>query len=268
MCACHAITAKIILAKTIESVLSQTFTNFELIIIDNCSTDKTLEIVQNYARRDSRIIYQQNNPNLGPCSSGNRAILLSRGEYIKFLCSDDKLSPKCLEIFVDVLDKNQSVSLVTSFTKAFGKSDLVRDEKFFPGIGLLDGKKYQKDLLINGNWIGSPSSVMYRRRDLHIGTINNMWQFWLSDLELWIRLLGVGDAYVVPEILSFLRIHNKSESATHSVDFRLIRERLMLANIAFQFPHMYGNYTKAEQRQIHRHLLKRLVREGLGRTGT
>lgn len=253
--------------ESIESVLNQTFSDFELIITDNCSTDGTAEIIRKYASKDSRIKLYINKYNMGVCSNCNISLLQSRGEYIKFLFSDDLLAPRCLEVFVDVLDKNPSVSLATSFNKAFGKSDLVRDGKFFPGIGLIDGKKAQKSLFFDGNWIGSPSSVMFRRRDLHIGLFNHMWKYWLGDLDMSMRLLGVGDAYVVPEILSFLRIHDKSESAIHGVDFRLIKERMLLANIAFEFPHMYGEFTIKEQNQIHFHLLKRLVREGLGKRG-
>ena len=254
-------------SESIESVLKQTLDNFELIIIDNCSTDNTPQIVGQYARRDNRIRFIRNDYNMGICSSLNRAIVLSCGEYIKFLFSDDLLASRCLEVFVSVLDKNQSVSLVTSFTKTIGKSDLVRDEKFFPGTGLLEGKKSQKSLFFDGNWPGSPSNTMFRRRDLHIGLFNHMWKYWVGDLDMWMRLLGVGDAYVVPEVLSFARIHDKSESAIHGVDFRLITERIMLANIAFQFPHIYGEFTKKEQHQFYRHLLERLVREGYGRKG-
>lgn len=255
------------IAEAVESVLQQTFTDFELIITDNCSTDKTPQIVKSYAEQDRRIIYYRNEHNLGICSNINRAMLLSRGEYIKCLCSDDKLAPECLEVFVEKMDKHPKVSLITSFTQSFGDSDKIRDQSYFPGTGKLNGKVCQKDLLINGNWEGSPSSVMFRRKDLHIGLGNHMWRYWVGDLDLWMRLLGIGDAYVVPQVLSYLRIHERQESSIHGVDFRLIKERLMLANIAFMFPHIYGNYTSAEQKAIHNHLLKRLVREGLGKKG-
>jgi len=254
-------------AEAIESVLGQTFTDFELIVTDNCSTDNTPEVIKSYAAKDNRIKYYRNQSNMGAFSNALKAILLSQGQYLKQLCSDDKLSPRCLKLFVDALDNHPKVSLVTSFTQSFGSHNHTRNESYFPGTGELDGKTCQKDLLISGNWPGSPSSVMYRRQDLHIGLANHMWQYWVSDLDLWMRLLGVGNAYVVPEILSYLRIHDQQESSIHAVDFRLIKERLMLANAAFLFPHMYGEYTKAEQKAIHRHLLKRLVREGLGTKG-
>lgn len=257
----------VFVAEAIESVLCQTFTDFELIVTDNCSTDNTPEVVKSYAVKDSRVKYHRNEYNMGISSSINRAILLSRGEYIKFLFSDDKLSPRCLELFVDALDNHPKVSLATSYTQSFGNDDNIRDESYFPGAGEMDGKTCQKDLLLNGNWPGSHSSVMFRRRNLHIGLFNHMWKYWIGDLEMWLRLLGVGNGYVVPEILSFLRVHDNQQSYIQAVDFRLIRERLMLANIAFWFPHMYGEFTRAEKKKIHRHLLKRLVREGIGTRG-
>lgn len=251
----------------IESVLAQSFNDFELIVTDNCSTDNTPEVIKNYAAADDRIKYHRNKNNLGVCSNFSQGLLLAKGKYIKFLLSDDKLAPACLEVFVEVMEKHPTVSLVTSYTQAFGGSSNIRDASSFPGTGLLDGKIYQKDLLINGNWPGGPSSVMFRRRDLYIGLFNYMWKYWLVDLDMWIRLLSLGDVYVVTEILSYLRIHDKSVSAIHGVDFRLIKERLLLANIAFQFPHMYGEYTRKEKWNIQNHLLERLVREGYGKKG-
>lgn len=255
------------IGESIESVLTQSFSDFELVIIDNCSTDNTVEIVRQYAEKDKRIKLYVNERNIGICSSMNRCILNSCGEYIKFLFSDDLLAPKCIETFVDVMDKNPGVSLVTSFTRAVGQNNTVRDEKFFPQTGLFESRKAQKSLFFDGNWPGSPSNTMLRRRDLHIGLFNHMWKYWLGDLDMWMRLLGAGDAYIVPEILNFPRIHDNSESAIHGVDFRLITERITLADTAFRFPHVYGEYTGKEKRNIQNHLLERLVREGYGKKG-
>jgi glycosyltransferase involved in cell wall biosynthesis len=253
--------------EVIDSVLAQSFSDFEIVITDDCSTDGVVEVIKDYASKDNRIRLYNNGSILGVYGNLNRAICLSRGEYIKPICNDDLLARRCLEVFVDIMDKTPNVSLVTSFTKAFGMDDTVRDDKFFPGTGLLDGKKARKSLFFDGNWPGCPSSVMFRRGDLHIGLFNRMWKYWLGDLDMWMRILNVGDAYVVPEILSFLRIHDKSESAIHGVDFRLITERLMLANLAFRFPHIYGEFTKKEQHRFYHHLLERLVREGYSRRG-
>jgi glycosyltransferase involved in cell wall biosynthesis len=253
--------------EAIESVLAQSFSDFELLIADNCSEDDTPKIVQKYADRDKRITFVRNPQNIGMCSNLNTLLLNARGQYIKYCFSDDILASECLSVFVGIMDKHPNVSLVTSFSKCIGDSNDIRGESFFPGVGLLDGKKCQKDLLINGNWVGNMSCVMIRRKDLQIGLGSHMWKYWVGDHDLWMRLTGVGDVYVVPEILSFIRIHKGQESSMHAVDFRLITERLMLANIAFWFPHLYGESTKREKKDIQYHLLKRLVREGYGRKG-
>jgi len=253
--------------ETIESVLAQTFKDFEIIVSDNCSTDNTFDVVKSYAAKDSRIKLYRNQSTLVACSNINLSILPARGEYIKPLFSDDKLAPTCLERFINIFDNYPKVSLVTSYTKAFGGNDSVRDGAYFPATGEIDGKFAQKDLLINGNWVGSPSSIMFRRQDLHIGLFDHLWIYWLGDLDLSMRLLGLGNAYVIPEILSSLRIHKQQISSIYATDFKLMKERLQLANVAFWFPHLYGEYSKSEQKKIYRHLLKRLVREGLGQKG-
>jgi glycosyltransferase involved in cell wall biosynthesis len=255
------------IAEAIESVLSQSFRDFELIIVDNCSDDDTPKIVQKYADKDKRITFVRNPRNLGLCSSLNILLLTARGEYIKYCFSDDILAPECLDVFVNIMDKHPNVSLITSYSKYIGDNSGIRGEGFFPGTGELDGKKYQKDLLINGSWVGNMSCVMFRRKDLYIGLSNQMWRYWVIDLDMWMRLLSAGNVYVVPEVLCQERVHNKRETAIQGVDFRLITERIMLANIAFQFPHIYGEYTKKEKRNVRNHLLERLVREGYGRKG-
>ncbi len=253
--------------QAIESVLAQSFSDFELLIADNCSEDNTAKIAQEYAAKDQRITFIQNPRNIGICSSLNSLLLKAKGQYIKFCFSDDLLAPECLKVFVGIMDKNPDVSLITSFSKFIGDSSEIRGESFFPGVGLLDGEKYQKDLLINGNWVGNMSCVMIRHKDLHIGLFSHILRYWSGDHEMWMRLLGLGDAYVVPEILSFIRSHKGQESSIHAVDFRLITERLILTDMAFQFPHIYGEYTRKEKRNMQYHLLKRLVREGYGRGG-
>jgi len=252
--------------KAIESVLTQSFQDFELVITDDRSDKDTVDAIKQYMVKDSRIRFFVNDRQLGVYGNLNMSIMHSRGEYIKPICNDDMLAPRCLEVFTEVMDKNPNVSLVTSFTKAFDGSELIRDEKYFEGIRLLDGKWCQKSLLFDGNWVGALTYAMFRRRDLYVGLFTR-WKYWVGDHEMWIKLLGTGDLYVVPEILSFIRVHDNRESAVHGVEFRLITERLMLMNLAFDFPHIYGEYSREEKRAIRYHLLKRLVREGYSKGG-
>jgi len=251
------------LAEAIESVLVQTFKNYELIIVDDCSTDATPEIAEKYAQQDSRIMCYRNEHNLGMAGNWNRAILLARGEYVKLLCADDVIEPEYLQTFMDVLDTHPNVSLVTSFEQLIGDLHTIRKLPHLPAIGELDGRLVQKHLLNFGNWVGSPSSVMFRHRDL-IRLFNAHW-LRVPDWDMWIRLLAVGNLYVVPRILTHNRIHSQQNSALSDQSYLLVNEELTLLRVAFQFPKIYGSYTKREQESLYCGRLNRLIDEGFGK---
>lgn len=193
------------LSETIESVLSQTFQDFELIVVDNCSTDTTEQIMGNYIKKDNRIKFIRNNENIGMYRNYNQALLLARGEYIKFLNADDKFEPTLLEKFVDILDKDLSIALVTSYRQYFGLKD---DILIPPYIGKVDAVSAIFSSLKKGNWIGEPTTVMFRRKNLNLGLFDiSLLMF--ADQDMWLRHLRVGDLYVIDEVLSYFRIHEE-----------------------------------------------------------
>ncbi len=104
-------------AEAIEWLLSQTYEDFELIILDNASTDRTAEICRDYARRDSRIRYHRNAKNIGPCGNFNEAFHLARGEYFKWAAHDDCCAPNYLRRCVEGLDGNQDAALCHSLAR-------------------------------------------------------------------------------------------------------------------------------------------------------
>jgi glycosyltransferase involved in cell wall biosynthesis len=99
----------------IDSLLAQTFSDFELIICDNASTDQTQQICQEYVSRDSRVRYFRNETDLGPAANYNRCFELSRGEYFRWHAHDDQSAPEYLAKCVELLDRNSSV--VVAYTK-------------------------------------------------------------------------------------------------------------------------------------------------------
>jgi glycosyltransferase involved in cell wall biosynthesis len=99
------------LQEAIDSILAQTFTDFELIISDNASSDRTEEICREYATCDSRIRYYRNATNIGGIKNENLTFALSRGQYFRLAAHDDVLAPELLEKCVEVLDRNPSVIL-------------------------------------------------------------------------------------------------------------------------------------------------------------
>jgi glycosyltransferase involved in cell wall biosynthesis len=100
------------LAQAIDSLLAQTYTDFELLISDNASTDKTAEICLSRAARDSRIRYSRTETTIGPAENHNRLVPMALGEYFRWAAHDDLCAPELLEREVEVLDRDPSVVLV------------------------------------------------------------------------------------------------------------------------------------------------------------
>lgn len=114
------------LAEAIESVLGQTFVDFELIVSDNCSTDRTPEIVKAYAEHDRRIRYLRNETNLGAIGNFNRCVERARGTYFKWQAHDDALEPTYLDRCVAALDADPEVVLAHSRTVVInGDSEVI-----------------------------------------------------------------------------------------------------------------------------------------------
>ncbi len=102
-------------AEAIQCVLDQTFSDWELVICDNASTDGTVEICRQFAERDSRIRVHQNPRNMGVCFNYSEVFRLSRGQYFKWMAHDDLFTPRFIEACVEELENDQGV--VLAFTK-------------------------------------------------------------------------------------------------------------------------------------------------------
>lgn len=195
------------LDEAITSVLNQTFADLELIIHDDCSTDNTDEVVKKYLS-DPRVSYYKNATNLGLAGNWNKALAYAKGEYIKFLMSDDKFHLQLLEKFVPIMDENPGVSLVTSYREEFGLEKYKNEPPF---IHLQPGEKIIGETLKDRNWIGEPTCVMFRKSNLWLGNFDKDFLYFI-DWEMWIRQLSIGDCYIVPEYLSYFRVHDKQVS--------------------------------------------------------
>jgi glycosyltransferase involved in cell wall biosynthesis len=105
------------LPQTLTSLLAQTYRDFELIICDNCSDDRTEQICRSYSERDARIRYHRNTVNIGAPRNFNRAFELSQGEYFKWSGADDLCAPEMIERCVAVLDQRPEVVLAYAKTR-------------------------------------------------------------------------------------------------------------------------------------------------------
>ena len=195
------------LPQAINSVLAQTYRQFEIIVIDDGSTDDTQKVITEYS--DSVIYIRQ--PNSGPSAARNKGIQISRGDYIAFLDADDLWVPNKLE--------DQLIAFQGSKNCAFVCSDW----SYFDGeerINVSTLKNYEAwnckadfELMIRENFVLT-SSVMVDRQMLSKAGL-----FWeklrgAEDRHMWLRLLQHGDAVVCKEILAYKRSHPGNVSST------------------------------------------------------
>jgi glycosyltransferase involved in cell wall biosynthesis len=146
------------LAEAIDSVLQQTYQDWELIVIDDGSTDKTGIVVKKYMKHEKRIIYKKNSQNLGLIASLNRGIAMARGVYIARLDSDDVWIDRTkLEKQITFLQRYPSYGLVGSFASVIDMSGKIRRELTLP----VTDAAIKKYLLIENCFVHS--AVVFRR---------------------------------------------------------------------------------------------------------
>lgn len=202
------------LAATIESVLAQTFTDWELVILDNASPDRTGEIARSYP--DTRIRALSNPGTIPLADNWNTVAAMARAPYLKLLCADDLIEPDCLAHEVDVLDRNPDVAMVASrrhFISADG--DVVLRDRGLDGLtGLREPDEVITTVYRSGiNPIGWPSALLLRRADFEaVGGFDTRWLHPI-DLDLWLRLLSRGSLYGLDRPLASFRISGQSVTA-------------------------------------------------------
>lgn len=248
------------LDQSIQSVLDQTFTDFELIIVDNASEDGTPQLVKKYLT-DPRVQYFRNEVNIGMSGNFNRCLTLAKGIYIKFLMADDLFHPHLLDRFVAVMDAHPKVTIVTSYRYLLSESG---QAKVFetPFKGLQQGKSIICATLNDWNWIGEPTTVMFRSKNLNLGLFNPEYHYYL-DWDMWLRHLGIGDCYFIPEPLSYFRMHGEQTSMKIKQNYSLyFEEYRFFKSIKTVKPHYISNTTFNPHHQIKNKSLT-LVKIGL-----
>ena len=196
------------LSDCIESVLGQTYTDFEYILVDNKSTDSSHEIAERYARRDGRIRIYENDRFVGQLDNYNGALSRSgpTSKYVKFAQADDVLFPDCLARMVDVFEREPQVGLVSSYYLYGGSLDGA-GVPF--GVSRVPGRDACRQVLLTRRSLtGSQTTVMYRA-DL----VRQRKPFFTpgryhADTETAFEILLRHDLGYVHQVLSFSRADN------------------------------------------------------------
>lgn len=204
------------LRATVESLLAQNHDDFEVVIVDNHSSDGTSAIVESFA--DDRVRLVRNDSTLPIIDNFNRAVDLCRGEFVKLVCADDIIAPDCIAAQADILRRFPTVALVGAQTD-FIDSDggLLRPARGLRGIeGHHSADHVVRRLVRCGtNPIGAPVATMFRRADFErTGGFRDDVELFYSDADLWVRLLHHGDFYGIPRVLASFRFGCDTLSAT------------------------------------------------------
>jgi glycosyltransferase involved in cell wall biosynthesis len=213
-----------IITRAIQSVLDQTYKDFEIIIVDDGSTDNTESVVKSF--NDNRIIYiRSNNTNKGVASARNIGIKLSKAEYIAFQDSDDVWYPYKLEKIMKVIEDHSNIDFIYSYGKVLRQGTFIRDVGKNPGINNIS----KKELIINlfrSNSIPTQGVVVRKDKIIKVGGFDESF-ISASDHELWLRLIPICDIYYLDEPL--FDVNFSEESITINVKLRL-RSQLNLFN--------------------------------------
>ncbi len=200
---------------TIESVLGQTFSDFELLIVDDDSPDETYAIATSF--HDLRVRCLRNTRNLGPEGNWNRCLEEATGTYFKLLPQDDLLRPDCLERQVEVLesDLDRNIALVFCARRILdGRGRCVLQRRPFgrTAVRLTGNSLFRKCLRRGTNVIGEPGGVMFRRELANVvGPFDATFPY-VVDLDYWLRLLAHGQGYYLPDSLASFRVSPRSWS--------------------------------------------------------
>jgi glycosyltransferase involved in cell wall biosynthesis len=204
------------LEQALDAILAQTFRDFELVILDNASTDLTDEICRDYAAKDQRIRYFRNETNIGVARNFNRVFELSSGEYFKWSAHDDLIAPDWLKRCVETLDREPQAIMCYPKTTIIDEHGEVLDylEDNFDLHSPQPHVRFHQSFHSSG-WC-HPQFGLIRAKVLKrmtpVGSYASSDKVFLGELAL------RGECHEVPERLAFLRIHPQTSIQASETD--------------------------------------------------
>jgi glycosyltransferase involved in cell wall biosynthesis len=190
------------IAESIASVLTQTFTDFELIVSDDRSSDRTFAIVNDYARRDARVRVSLNDTNLGDYGNRNQAAALARGQFLKYHDSDDVMYRHCLAVMVEALSAEPRAGFALSSSRGWtgGPCPMLLTPRL----------SYEREYLGTGLFQAGPASALFRT-DVFRSLGGFPEEGVASDMLFWIHACARVNVLLVPGDLFYYRVHAGQE---------------------------------------------------------
>ncbi len=202
------------IAQSIDSVIAQTVTDWEICIVDDCSTDNTREVLQPYVQKYPNIHYTRLAKNGGPAVARTEAMRQAKGKYIAFLDSDDLWTPDKLQKQIAYMEENQVLFSCTAYQHMDEAGNLAEVIQVPPK------KTGYRKMLYMSNPIGN-LTVMYNREalgDYEVPAIKKR-----NDFALWLKILrDVPYCAGMPEVLAYYRVRSNSVTTT-STKLQLVK---------------------------------------------
>lgn len=231
------------LKQSVDSILAQSYTDWELILVDDCSTDGTSDIVDQYAEADSRIIAIHNETNQRLPRSLNIGFSMAEGQYLTWTSDDNLYMSNALEVMAGYLDSHEDIYMVR------GAMDIIDEQ----GEIIAQSKEYDDAKLYTYNCVGA--CFMYRRevRDV-VGEYDDT-TFCAEDYDYWLRVLAKFRTIAsINEILYQYRRHESSLSGQKKKEINNQTTKLRLRNLDRMFCVLQGN--KAELCRIYHEMIR------------
>ncbi len=194
------------IGEAIESILNQTFIDFEFIILNDGSTDNTAKIVKEYAKKDKRIKFIDNKKNQGLVSVLNQGLDLARGEYIARMDSDDISLPTRFEKQIKYMDEHSECGVLGTWFKCFGDSDVV----------VRHPERIKIFNILKSQHVGHPTVMLRKSVVDKYGFRYDQNYKHAEDFELWSRMVFVTEIHNLPEILLKYRWHGNNISVEYA----------------------------------------------------
>ena len=204
------------IGEAIESILNQTFTDFEFIILNDGSTDNTAKIVKEYAKKDKRIRFVDNKKNQGLVAVLNQGLDLAKGTYIARMDSDDISLPTRFEKQIEYMNAHPECGVLGTYFMVFGSSNGVTKHP----------ERIKVFNLLNEQHVGHPT-VMMRKSviDKYDFKYDKNYNY-CEDFELWSRMVFVTEIHNIPEILLKYRWHGSNVSVEHAKKQRDLTDKV------------------------------------------
>lgn len=195
------------LEESIRSVRAQTYENWEIVFVDDCSTDDSMQIVKSLQAKDSRIKIYQNPKNSGAAVSRNTALRHANGRWIAFLDSDDLWEPMKLEKQVKFMEENGYSFSYTEYQEMDSDGNLT-------GVTISGPKRVTKRGMYNFCWPGC-LTVMYDATKIGLIQIEDIKKN--NDYAMWLKVCKNADCYLLPEVLAKYRRGRAGSVSTHGI---------------------------------------------------